>query len=81
MSSRTGLLQEATPRRQPLTIRDAARYSELTERFIRRLRQEHIIRFYKVGGRIQFDPNNLDEYSASCAVTPSHPTIRESSAG
>lgn len=71
MSGRTGLLQESAPRRPLLTIREAAGYTGLTERFVRRLRQERIIRFYKVGGRIQFDPNDLDEYLARCAVTPS----------
>jgi excisionase family DNA binding protein len=71
MSSRTGLLRVSALRRPLITIREAARYTGLTERFVRRLRQEHIIRFYKVGGRIQFDPNDLDEYLASCAVTPS----------
>lgn len=50
MRSRTEVLQESALRRPLLTIGGAARYTGLTERFVRRLRQEHMIRFYKVDG-------------------------------
>lgn len=49
----------STPRR--LSVPEAAEYLGLSERHIRRLVQERRVSHYKVGGRLVFDPHDLDE--------------------
>lgn len=49
------------PRRRPLLdTRGAGTYTGLGERYIRRLRSERRIPCVRIGGRLLFDPDDLD---------------------
>lgn len=48
-------------RRPLLDARAAGRYTGLGERYIRRLRSERRIPCVRIGGRVLFDPHDLDE--------------------
>lgn len=51
----------ARPRRRPLLdTRGAGSYTGLGERYIRRLRSERRIPCVRIGGRVLFDPDDLD---------------------
>ena len=53
---------EAGPRRRPLLdTRGAGTYTGLGERYIRRLRSERRIPCIRIGGRLLFDPDDLDQ--------------------
>ncbi len=55
--ARTG----SEPGRRPLLdTRGAGNYTGLGERYIRRLRSERKIACIRIGGRLLFDPNDLD---------------------
>lgn len=47
-------------RRPLLDTKDAGSYTGLGERYIRRLRSERKISCIRIGGRLLFDPNDLD---------------------
>jgi excisionase family DNA binding protein len=47
-------------RRPLLTARSAGAYTGLGERYIRRLRAERRIPCVRIGGRVLFDPDDLD---------------------
>jgi excisionase family DNA binding protein len=49
-------------RRPPIDTADAARYLGTTERHVRRLVQERRIPFFKVGWKVRFSPDDLDEW-------------------
>lgn len=52
---------EASVRRRPLLdTRAAGSYTGLGERYIRRLRSERRIPCVRIGGRVLFDPDDLD---------------------
>ena len=52
--------EEPLPRRPLLTARMAGAYTGLGERYIRRLRAERRIPCVRIGGRLLFDPDDLD---------------------
>lgn len=53
---------EAEPHRRPLLdTRGAGSYTGLGERYIRRLRSERRIPCIRIGGRLLFDPDDLDQ--------------------
>lgn len=53
---------ESGPRRRPLLdTRGAGAYTGLGERYIRRLRSERRIPCIRIGGRLLFDPDDLDQ--------------------
>lgn len=55
--------------RPPLNVPDAAIYTGLSERFIRRLVAERRVPFVKAGGtRIRFFPDDLDKWLQSQRV-------------
>lgn len=57
--------------RPPINVTDAALYTWLPERFIRRLVAERRIPFIKVAGtRVRFIPEDLDAWIASQRVEP-----------
>jgi excisionase family DNA binding protein len=50
------------PGRRPLLdIRGAGAYTGLGERYIRRLRADRSVPCIRIGGRLLFDPDDLDE--------------------
>jgi excisionase family DNA binding protein len=49
-----------SPQRPLLTVPMAGAYTGLGERYIRRLRAERRIPCVRIGGRIMFDPDDLD---------------------
>ena len=50
------------PGRRPLLdIRGAGTYTGLGERYIRRLRADRSVPCIRIGGRLLFDPDDLDE--------------------
>ena len=50
------------PRRRPLLdIRAAGTYTGLGERYMRRLRADRSVPCVRIGGRLLFDPDDLDE--------------------
>lgn len=54
----------STPRRDRrplLDIRGAGAYTGLGERYIRRLRADRSVPCVRIGGRLLFDPDDLDE--------------------
>lgn len=53
------------PRRPLLTVSMAGTYTGLGERYIRRLRAERRIPCVRIGGRILFDPDDLDTFIES----------------
>lgn len=57
--------QEPLPRRPLLTVRMAGTYTGLGERYIRRLRAERRIPCVRIGGRLLFDPDDLDRFIES----------------
>ena len=48
-------------RRPLLSTREAGAYTGLGERYIRRLRAERRIPCVRIGGRVLFDPDDLDQ--------------------
>lgn len=48
-------------RRPLLDIRSAGTYTGLGERYIRRLRADRSVPCIRIGGRLLFDPDDLDE--------------------
>lgn len=64
--------KEQTSRRPLLDYEDAAEYTGLREKYLRRLVAERRIPYIKMSegrtGRIYFDPDKLDEWIASRAV-------------
>ena len=55
------MVGDARPRRRPLLdTRGAGSYTGLGERYIRRLRSERRIPCVRIGGRVLFDPDDLD---------------------
>ena len=58
-------------RRPPINVADAAFYTGLSERFIRRLVAERRIPYVKVAGtRVRFIPEELDVWITSQRVEP-----------
>lgn len=53
------------PRRPLLTVAMAGAYTGLGERYIRRLRAERRIPCVRIGGRLLFDPDDLDRFIES----------------
>lgn len=49
-----------TSKRPLLTTKSAGEYTGLGERYIRRLRAERRIACLRIGGRVLFDPDDLD---------------------
>lgn len=62
-------------RRPPLTLKVAAVYLNVTERFMRRAVAERRIPFHKVGRLVRFLTDDLDHYLAGGRVEPA-PTSR-----
>jgi excisionase family DNA binding protein len=56
---------ELLPWRPLLTVRMAGTYTGLGERYIRRLRAERRIPCVRIGGRLLFDPDDLDRFIES----------------
>ncbi len=56
-----GSTQQGASRRPLLDSRAAGTYTGLGERYIRRLRAERRITCVRIGGRVLFDPDDLDE--------------------
>ncbi|MDE3204520.1 MAG: helix-turn-helix domain-containing protein [Acidobacteriota bacterium] len=52
--------RDRSHRRPLLTVPMAGAYTGLGERYIRRLRAERRIPCVRIGGRIMFDPDDLD---------------------
>lgn len=63
MTARTN--GERLPQRPLLTVRMAGTYTGLGERYIRRLRAERRIPCVCIGGRLLFDPDDLDRFIES----------------
>jgi excisionase family DNA binding protein len=62
---------------RPLSLPEAARYLNVTDRYIRRLVAEQRIAYFKVGRLLRFAAIDLDAYLAACRVEPaaSHPLL------
>ena len=62
---------------RPLSLPEAARYLNVTDRYIRRLVAEQRIAYFKVGRLLRFAAVDLDAYLAACRVEPaaSHPLL------
>lgn len=54
--------RDKSMRRPLLTVPMAGAYTGLGERYIRRLRAERRIPCFRIGGRIMFDPDDLDVF-------------------
>lgn len=52
----------------PLTIPQAAEYTNLSERYIQHLVRSKRIPYLKVGRLVRFDPADLDRFLADCKV-------------
>ena len=62
MSTNQDGLVLRNPRRRPLLdIRAAGTYTGLGERYMRRLRADRTVPCVRIGGRLLFDPDDLDE--------------------
>jgi excisionase family DNA binding protein len=64
--------------RRPLTLRQAAAYLNLNDRYVRRLVAERRIPYFKVGRLLRFSSTDLDVFLEACRVeVPSaHPLTR-----
>jgi excisionase family DNA binding protein len=51
-----------------LNTKQAADYLGRDVYFVRRLVQNREIRHYKIGGRLRFDPADLDDFLITCRV-------------
>ena len=62
----------------PLNLLEAARYLNVSERYVRRLVAERRIPFLKVGRLLRFRPHDLEEYLVACQVRAAlpHPLLR-----
>lgn len=58
---------------RPLSLPEAARYLNVTDRYIRRLVAEQRIAYFKVGRLLRFAAVDLDAYLAACRVEPAAP--------
>lgn len=63
---------------RPLNVLEAARYLNVSERYVRRLVAERRIPFLKVGRLLRFRPHDLEEYLVACQVRAAlpHPLLR-----
>jgi excisionase family DNA binding protein len=58
---------------RPLSLPEAARYLNVTDRYIRRLVAEQRIAYFKVGRLLRFAAVDLDAYLEACRVEPAAP--------
>ena len=63
------------PIRRPATLSlpEATRYLNVTDRYIRRLVAEQRIAYFKVGRLLRFAAVDLDAYLEACRVEPAAP--------
>jgi excisionase family DNA binding protein len=63
---------------RPLNLLEAARYLNVSERYVRRLVAERRVPFLKVGRLLRFRPSDLEEYLVACQVRAAvpHPLLR-----
>ncbi len=57
-------------RRPPLNLEEAAAYTNLTARFLRREVQRGRLAVVRLGRLLRFDPDDLDDYLRRCRVAP-----------
>ena len=75
--------RQSTTRKRPirrpatLSLPEATRYLNVTDRYVRRLVAEQRIAYFKVGRLLRFAAVDLDAYLAACRVEPaaSHPLL------
>ena len=67
------LTEDTSVRRVPLTIAEAAKYMNLTERAVRRYVEQERIPFHKVGKFIRFCPSELDAWFGAARRGPQLP--------
>jgi excisionase family DNA binding protein len=60
----------AAEQQRPLTLDEAARYLNVTPRFVRRLVAERRIAYHKVGALLRFRREDLDGFFAQGRVEP-----------
>lgn len=62
---------------RPLTVREAAAYLNVTERYMRRLVAERRVAYHKLGRLLRFRPSDLDQLLQAGRIEPppTHPLL------